>query len=192
MPAEQIKTFIPTPVLKKIHPFEIVVRSELVNNKKTRVAAVAYHSGLFTYMDERGKDYFKYKRISITGLDKGESVPSSLSCTNTSENFYCVLKIIVNNLQAQSAKIEWVSGDKTEDDLDPIKLDSEKRQTEARVIVGVIACDTELTPGLSQANSARFPYVIQFVNTNLIMCNMVFNGVPVIYPAPISGGRLNF
>jgi hypothetical protein len=197
MPVEQIKTFIPTPVLKKTHPFEIVVRSESRGGKKIRVAAVAFHSGLFSYMNERGEEYFEYKRIEIekfseNGLDFAKEIPASLDCTGSSQNFYCVLNITVNNLRAQSAKIQWISSDRSQNDLDPIKLDGEKRQTEARVIIGVVACDTELVPGLPQQDSVKFPYIIQFVNTNLIMCNMVFNGVPVIYPAPISGGRLNF
>jgi hypothetical protein len=192
--AEQTKIAVPTPY-GSTHPFKLEKVRRSPNSKASRddiYVAVAYHSALFTYMEERGNEYFKYKKIDITNLDKQEIVPSTLDCSGSSQNFYCVLNVKINNLRAQSAELKWVKSDRSENDLDPIKLDSEKRQTEARVIIGVVVCDTEYTPGLDQSRSSKFPYIIQFVNTNLIMCNMVFNGVPVVYPAPISGGRLNF
>ena len=38
---------------------------------------------------------------------------------------------------------------------------------------------------------AKTGYITQFVHSDLMICNMVFDGVPVILPVPFVGGRLN-
>lgn len=185
----EIKRLIPTIPIKKIHPFEMAVRNKIIGGIKKLVIAVSYHSSLYTLLEERGSnsDIFYYKKLFITGLDFEQNVPDSFP----SKKYYCVLNVTVNNLTAQSAKIEWVEDD--EEKLAPIKFSSgnDKRQTEARIIIGVLVRDKEASPGFPDSTSVPVAYIIQYINTNLMMCNMVFNGVPVIYPVPFGGGRID-
>lgn len=173
------------------HPFKIDFERSLDSGGNVKYfAAVNYHSRLFTGMGRTDK-YLQWLKINITGLDFKKLVPSSFP----GDNFYCVLKVTVNNLEATKAEIIWVSGDKTVNELQPVTFDSSDnlKQTEARIIIGVLVNDREAVAGTTDGpNEAKVDYVMQFINTNLMMCNMVFNGIPVIYPVPFGGGRLNF
>jgi hypothetical protein len=173
---------------KAVHPFQIDV-----TQKKDEISvAVAYHSGLFKPMSiSQGR--LKYNRIEIIGLDENKSFSKKLAAD---ENHYVVLIVKINNLQAESAEVKIIEGDTSEEELDPVKFDSEDslKQTEARVILGVIVHDGGQYAGTLSVDIGGIEtyYLIQFVNTNLIMANMVMDGIPIAYPVPISGGRLNF
>lgn len=174
------------------HPFKIDISKKGVRSGGEPIyqLAVNYHSCLFTGMGKTDK-YLQWLKIPISGLDSYQEVPTSFP----GENYYCVLKITVNDLQAQEAKIIWVSNDKTVDELQPVTFESGEnlKQVEARIILGVFVSDDEAVAGTPGNESAvNTAYIMQNINTNLLMCNMVFDGIPVIYPVPFAGGRLNF
>jgi hypothetical protein len=174
------------------HPFKIYISKKGTRKEGQPIyqLAVNYHSRLFTNMGKTDK-YLQWLKINITGLDQYQEVPASFP----GENYYCVLKITVNNLQAQDAEIIWVSNDKSVNELQPITFESSEnlRQVEARIILGVLVSDDEAVAGTPGNDSAiNTAYIMQNINTNLLMCNMVFDGIPVIYPVPFAGGRLNF
>lgn len=182
------KNLFPFFAVRHVTPFKIDWRVSKVGGERKYNFAVNYHSMIYKGMNTRGQ-YLEYDTLTINGLDTIKEAPSSFPKT---KNFYCILKVTVSNLQAQSAKIEWVEGDDKQDDLAPIKFENSDsyKQTEARVIIGVAVRDLEASPGLVK-DTIKTVYVMQYVNTNLIMANMVFNGIPVTYPVPIHGGRLN-
>jgi hypothetical protein len=186
------KIGITRPTAGQTHPFKIDIGKQGTRSDGTPIytLAVNYHSRLFTGMGITSK-YLQWLKIPIEGLDFPQEVPSSFP----GENYYCVLKVSVNNLQAQEARIIWVSDDKTVNELQPVTFESgdNLRQIEARIIIGVFVSDDEAVAGLPGNESAvNTAYIMQNINTNLLMCNMVFDGVPVIYPVPFAGGRLNF
>jgi hypothetical protein len=177
------------------HPFKIDI-GRLTNSKGELqyTLAVAYHSRLYTGMSftNAGGAFLQRNRIDITGLDFPQNVPTS---TFPGQNYYCVLKITITDLQATRAEIIYVSDDNSVNQLQPVKFESSqnRRQTEARIIIGVLVWDDEAVAGLEGNDSAiNTVYLEQFVTTDLIMCNMVFDGLPVVYPVPFIGGRLNF
>lgn len=183
---------ITKPSIGLVHPFKIDIGKDGKKSDGTPqyTLAVNYHSRLYKELTTRDR-YLDYTNLTITGLDFVQRVPSSFP----GKNYYCVLNIDVSDLSATSAKIEWVEGDNSQDDLAPVVFTSSDnlRQTKARIIIGVLVSDDEAVAGLPGNESAvNTSYIMQFVNTNLLMCNMVFNGVPIIYPVPFGGGRLNF
>ena len=184
----QRKNLLPFFAVKNVSPFKIDWRVKKTGGQRKYSFSVNYHSKLYKGASTRGQ-YLDFDLITISGLDFEKEAPSSFP---KSKNLYCVLKVNVSNLQAQSAKIEWVEGDSSEDDLSAIKFEDSQsyKQTEARVILGIAVRDLEAVSGLTGDN-VKTVYIIQYVNTNLIMANMVFNGIPVVYPVPIAGGRLN-
>jgi hypothetical protein len=192
------KIGIPRVKLGIVHPFKIDILKDGSNADGTPklFLAVNYHSRIYSGMGKTGK-YLQWLRVpgtetSIPGTDLKQEVPS----TFPGQNYYCVLKITVNDLQATKAEIIWVSNDKSVNDLQPITFQdgSNLKQTEARIIIGVLVSDDEAVAGTPRQNDSGLntPYIVQLINTNLIMCNMVFDGIPVIYPVPFGGGRLNF
>lgn len=176
------------------HPFKIDIgRTTNSKGELQYTLAIAYHSRLYTGMSftNQGGAFLQRNRINIEGLDFPQPVPSSFP----GQNYYCVLKIDVNDLQATKAEMIYVSDDKSVNQLQPVRFESSqnRRQTEARIIIGILVWDDEAIAGLEGNESAlNTVYVEQFVNTDLMMCNMIFDGVPVIYPVPFIGGRLNF
>lgn len=182
------KNLLPFFGVKNIHPFKIDWKISKTGGQRKYNFAVNYHSKLYKGTATRGQ-YLEFDFLNISGLDFIKEAPTSFP---NSKNLYCVLKVTISNLQAQSARIDWIEGDDKQDDLAPIKFEDSQsyKQTEARVIIGVGVRDLEASPGLRQDN-VKTVYIIQYTNTNLIMANMVFNGIPVVYPVPISGGRLN-
>jgi len=174
---------------KKNHPF--FIDFSIRNGKK--ILAVNYHSRLFRGLEVEN-NYMIHKIQTIKGLDFEKEVPSSFP----GKNFYCVLRIKINSLnvssQSDAATIEWAEGDNSEL-LKPIIFESANnlRQSEARIIIGVLVNDGEETAGTLSLDfgGAKTNYIIQFVNTDLLMTNMVFNGIPVLYPVPFVGGGLN-
>lgn len=190
------KIAITRPSAGQTHPFKIDIskKSSSKEGRPVYTAAVHYHSRLFTGMSKTEK-YLQYSKIKITGLDYIKDVPASFGTPTKSQNFYCVLKVTVNDLKADKAEIIWVSDDKTVDELQPVTFESSEnlKQLEARIIIGVLVADDEAVAGLpGGASAVNTAYVMQHINTNLLMCNMVFAGVPIIYPVPFAGGRLNF
>jgi hypothetical protein len=186
------KIGITRPSIGLVHPFKIDIgkKGKRGDGSPVYTLAINYHSRLFTGMSKT-EQFLQYIKIPITGLDFVKEVPSSFP----GENYYCVLKVTVSNLTATKAEIVWVSDDKSVDDLQPVKFESSEnlKQIEARIIIGVFVSDDEAVAGLPGGeNAVNTAYIMQYINTNLIMCNMVFNGVPIIYPVPFSGGRLNF
>lgn len=176
-------------ITKRVHPFYI----DIVNRNNKKYAAVNYHSRLFTRL-EIENNYMIHKIQTITGLDFEKEIPGSFP----GKNFYCVLKIKIDSLRIsnenKAATIEWVEGDQSET-LKPVIFDSNDnaRQTEARIIIGVLVNDGEATAGTLSPDlgGARTNYIIQFVSTDLIMTNMVVDGIPIVYPVPFIGGGLN-
>lgn len=189
------KIGITRPTVNLVHPFKIDIKKNgsRADGSPLYVLAVNYHSRLFTGMSKTnaGGSFLQWQKINIKGLDFDKEVPS----TFPGQNFYCVLKVKVANLQATEAEITWVSNDQSVNDLQPVTFESSTnlKQTEAKIIIGVFVSDDEslagTPPGESAVNTA---YIMQNINTNLLMCNMVFDGIPVIYPVPFGGGRLNF
>jgi hypothetical protein len=176
------------------HPFKIDISKEGKNSDGTPKYALAvnFHSRLYESLDLKNQ-YLQYNRVNINGLDFKKSVPNSFP----GKNFYCVLEINISNLRATApARIVWVESDQSEEELAPVVFEgvSNLRQIKARAIIGVFVSDDEAiagTPGGSE-NAVNTAYIMQFVNTNLMMCNMVFDGIPIVYPVPFIGGRLNF
>jgi hypothetical protein len=181
---------------KKVnYPFAISLYKVGLRNdgKPSYNLAVNYHSHLYSGLKLK-ENYLDYERIKIeefseTGLDFLKPVPDDFP----GKNFYCVLEININDLKATDANIQWVIGDTEEQLLAPVVFeDSENyRQTKARIILGVLVSDRERSPGLDPTDIRR-SYIVQYIYTHLMMCNMVFDGVPVVYPVPFGGGRLNF
>lgn len=179
------------------HPFKVYVYivGEQENRKPLYNLAVNYHSHLYKGLKIKD-NYLDYERIKIeefseNGLDFVKEVPKEFP----GQNFYCLLEIDIKDLQATAARIQWVLSDKSQDSLAPIVFESADnlRQTKARIIIGVFVADKERTPGRDPEEAvSNKSYFIQYVYTHLIMCNMVFDGIPVIYPVPFGGGRLNF
>jgi hypothetical protein len=176
--------------VKKSHPFKI----EMSLNKGKRYLAVNYHSRLYTGFEIKDQ-YLVYKQKSITGLDFKQKVPPSFP----GKNYYCVLNIKIQGLQVsnedKAVSIKWVEDDKSTNDLSPVLFESAQtlNQKEARIILGVLVFDGESTAGTLSPDlgGAKISYISQFVTTDLLMTNMVFNGVPVIYPVPFIGSSLN-
>jgi hypothetical protein len=180
------------------HPFKVDI-SKIGKNpdgKPIYGLAVNFHSFLYSGMTQKG-NFFKFTRVAIrefseSGLDFVKPVPP----TFPGQNFYCVLEVDISNLRpVGQARIVWISSDTSEEALAPILFESGSnlRQTKARAIIGVLVADDEAiagTPGGAE-NKVNTAYFIQYINTHLIMCNMVFDGVAVIYPVPFVGGRLN-
>jgi|694.fasta_scaffold00095_103 hypothetical protein len=166
------------------HPFQIhFERPDNVNIK----AAISYHSSLYVGMEQSGA-LLKYKKLAISGLD----VQTSFATASLDQkSAYAVLKVTINDYRAVKANIEWIK-DENEDSLAPIKFVNENtlKQSEARVIIGGIIFDTEQKAGLP-SDGIKTAYVHQLVSSHLIMANMVFNGIPVVYPVPICGGKNN-
>jgi len=190
------KIAITRPSAGQAHPFKIDIgkKSATKEGKPQYTLAVNYHSRLFIGMSKTEK-YLQWSKIAIKGLGFSKDVPSSFGAQK-SANFYCVLKVTVNNLQAKKAEIVWVSDDKTVNELQPVTFEGSDnlKQVEARIIIGVLVLDDEAIAGVASDDdtSVNTAYIMQNINTNLLMCNMVFDGVPVIYPVPFAGGRLNF
>jgi hypothetical protein len=182
------KSLIPK-LVKRSHPFKIDLRA----SPGKRFLAVNYHSRLYTGFEIQNQ-YLIYKQKTITGLDFKEQIPSSFP----GKNFYCVLNIKINGLQVanedKAASIKWVQSDSSAD-LRPVVFESAQtlNQKEARIILGVLVFDGESTAGTLSPDfgGAKLPYISQFVTTDLIMTNMVINGIPIIYPVPFIGSSLN-
>lgn len=177
---------IPT-VTRKVHPFVL----EQIDVGGTSYITVHYHSRLFTGMKLEGK-YLSFKKIGIKGLDFLKKIPS----TFPGKNLYCVLEITISELNPTKAEIVWVEGDQSANELNPVEFSdaSSLKQSKARIIIGVLVFDAEEIAGGPSPSSGGVSteYISQFVHNDLIMCNMVFDGVPIIYPVPFAGGRLNF
>lgn len=184
------RSIIPTFRVTRSHPFKIDILKDGSKDDGTPQysLAVSFHSRLFTGLTQT-EEFLQYNQIDISGIDTLQKVPPSFP----GKNYYCILNIKINNLQATSAKIEWVSDDASVDALQPIKFQSsqDKKQTEARIIIGVLVDDDEVIAGTPSEGRINTSYIIQNINTNLILCNMVFDGIPVLYPVPFAGGRQN-
>jgi hypothetical protein len=194
--AEQLKHFSPI-VFQNTHPFQIGIQKVFENNRTKYFAAVAYHSGLFRIVYEQ--KILNYERIPIKDLDIYKEIPASLNCTSSSKNFYCVLELTIKEgklVDKDPAAIVWVESDRSVEELRPFVFESCgencETQTKARIIIGVIVCDTERVPGLPQNQSVKFRYIIQYINTNLRIAPYCINGKGAFYAEPFSGGRLNF
>jgi hypothetical protein len=178
-----------------IHPFKVDIskKKSAGNSKPEFTLAVNYHSKLYRGFksDNQNGAFFSYDLIAIKGLDFPLTVPNDFP----SKNIYCILEIDVSNLSPRSPTIKLVPDSNPggfTPELQPIVLqDSQNlRQTKARIIIATFVADDESFAGLPP-NGVNTPYIIQHVNTNLILCNFVINGVSVIYPVPIAGGKLN-
>jgi hypothetical protein len=119
--------------------------------------------------------------IGSLNISKIDTI-ASVNLEQASKGFFAILKIKVQSLQAQSAEIEWVESVSS---IKTIELDEQKKQTSASIIVGCVRNDKGYNPFIQTDVSALF--VEQNINTNLIVSNMVFNGVPVIFPVPFPG-----
>lgn len=177
------------------HPFKIDIHRKSTAESGTKYYLAAnYHSRLYQGFKSNDK-FLEYKNLYIEGLDNLKEVPA----TFPDKNFYCVLNITVQNLRATNAKIIWAEQpeDSSEQggELSPIVFESaeNKRQTEARIIIGAFVADDKSIAGLStpDANDDMSAYIMQFVHSNLLLCNMVADGVPVLYPVAFAGGKLD-
>lgn len=203
------RTGIPRSSINFTHPFKIDIGVDGKNEEgiSNYTLAVNYHSKLYQNrsipLPLGDKNYFEFDAVEIekfteNGLDFPKKVPEEF--IDKGENFYCVLEIELDNYQATKAKIVWIKSDSSEEELAPVvfKDTEDFVQTKARIIIGVFVIDDEAIAGTSnqsgtsgQSGAVNTPYILQFINTNLIMCNMVMNGLPIVYPVPFAGGRLN-
>lgn len=173
-------------IRKRVHPFYI----DIIKKAGIDYLAVNYHSRLFKGMTLNDKYLSFDQTLSITGLDYIKQISSF-----PAKNFYCVLEVDISDLQPTKANIVWVEGDSKVNDLNPVVFSSttDLRQTKARTIIGVYVFDGEATAGTLSPDTGgcKTAYITQFVHSDLMMCNMVFDGVPVVLPVPFIGGRLN-
>ena len=174
-------------IKKRVHPFYV----DIIKQNDKEYLAVNYHSRLFKGMTLNEKYLSFDQTLSITGLDALKQIPGSFP----GKNFYCVLEVDISNLQPTKANIVWVEGDSKVDDLNPVVFTSttDLTQTKARTIIAIYVFDGEATAGTLSPDTGgcKTSYITQFVHSDLMMCNMVFDGVPVVLPVPFVGGRLN-
>jgi hypothetical protein len=188
--------------MRFICPFRLTVIPDPDSKEKNPTkplykAYLNWHSALYDNMvptETLGKKYLNFKKITIRNLNFSEELGEELY---KEKYIYCVLKIPIDNFTVKPpAEIVFVPQSEPED-LVPIAFESEEnlKQIEARIIVAVIAYDDKAVAETEFAfdkksgsrNISDSVYVIQCVQSNLIMTNMVFNGVPVLYPAPFGG-----
>lgn len=157
---------------KYTHPFNIKYNS--IEN--SQYEAFIYKNS-YVYLPPKSASG-EITQLSISKLD----AKKKFSLEQASDGLYAVLKIDVQSLQAQSASIEWQT---PAQGVKSLELDSQKNQASASIILGVIRSDQNYLGSSSSGPSSL--YVDQNINTNLIIANMVFNGVPVIFPVPFPG-----
>lgn len=182
-----------------ICPFRLTILPDTEQENETNPLYKAYlnwHSALYDNISPTqslSKKYLNFKKITIKNLNFTTQVSDKLY---DDKYIYCVLKILIDNFTVISAEIVFVPQSEPEN-LVPVVFETEEnlKQTEARVILAAIAYDdksiaeTEFSfdQESGSRNIAQSVYVIQYVQTNLIMTNMVVNGVPILYPAPFPG-----
>lgn len=165
-------------------PFQIFLTKEVKENTTKYVAAIHYHSRLYKPLKFKNSSLV-YEILTISGLSEKKSFSKD---EIKKEGIHCVLEIDVKDLEPKSAKINWVIGRK-EKDADPIEVDSadNRNQTKARVIIGSILKDKYSIPGVTDKSDFEDIYFFQHINTHLIIANMVFDGIPVLYPVSFAG-----
>jgi len=183
-----------------IHPFKLSIFPN--DNPSAQTDQVEYktylnwHSALYDNIEtplSLGKMYLNFKKITVNNLNFTQIIPKDLY---VEQYYYCVLNIKIQNFKVSRAEIVFKKQSDRES-IVPIMFESEDnlKQTEARIVLAAIAYDDKLIAETefsfdSNTNSRNIKpevYVIQYVTTNLIMTNMIFNGVPVLYPAPFGG-----
>lgn len=179
-----------------MHPFKLeVFQSEDLDSegRPKYKTSLNFHSKLYTGFKSAkngGDQFLTFEKIKINNLNFLFDVPSEIYAK---KYYYCILDVLVTNLRATSAQIKFEMGNGS-DKLHPIAFESPSnlKQIAARVILGVIVRDNKYTAAnalISSDNAEPIDstYVLQYVNSNLLMTNMVLNGVPVVYPVPFLG-----
>jgi|688.fasta_scaffold502313_2 hypothetical protein len=169
---------------KYTHPFKIDFTRKVKGDDIEYKAGVIKHSVLYSGAEE-SNGFLNFQSIEI------KKIGEMLDITDfPSKNAHILLVVTVDNLRAKSAEIK-IASDADEDSMKSVKFSDSTgfKQTEARVILGSLIFDIGITPVLKDDN-VKTAFVSQFVSTNLIMTNMVLNGVPIVYPVPFSGSKL--
>jgi hypothetical protein len=166
-------------------PFMVHITKQYKGTELEYQAAVHYNSKLYRPLSLSEK-YLKYSKINITGLDQIKKFPESKIKQN---GVHCLLELKINQLSAKSAEIKWVEEKLSDKNSSPIELNSpeERDQITARVMIASILYDKYKIPGVTSANDVPGVYIYQYINSNLILANMIFNGVPVVFPVPFAG-----
>lgn len=185
-------TFPSTSSINIRHPFQFIFttrKEKPDDDKESYYLAVVYYSSLYKSFKLEDKFGKFSDPVEIKGLNEYKKIDSF-----PQKKIYCVLEIPVKNLDIDSSgkiQIQWVEGE-DEEKLAPIEFESSEnlRQTKARIIIGVLLSDKNEVPKMTdeEENQQDTEYVVQYVNTNLLMINTLVNGTPVIYPVPFSGG----
>jgi hypothetical protein len=185
--------------IKTIFPFKLdIITSKNLDSegRPTYKTALNFHSKLydsFKVPSDGGEQYLTIKKIKINNLSFEQEIPALFY---DERYYYCILEVEVSDLKAVSSTIKFVLGNKKLTELYPIVFQSADnlRQTKARVILAIVAYDDKdaatnalITNNNNQSIPNSNAYVIQCVQSNLLMTNMVFNGVPVVYPVPFPG-----
>ena len=158
---------------KYTHPFKIDYKVEESNNVSVGIYP---NSTLYTSPKSSSEKFAKLPIKDLTTIKK-------FSIGSLSNPMYAVLEIVVQSLQPQSASIVWSAS--TSDPA--VELDTNKNQKKARVLIGSIRKDNKYTSLTDTSLDLNSVYVEQLVSMNLILANMLFNGVPCILPAPFAG-----
>jgi hypothetical protein len=155
---------------KYIHPFKIDYKSDAT----TVSAAINFNSFLYTSPSSSNGKFSKFAIKDLTTI-------KTFTINSLSNPMYAILEIGVQSLKPQSASIVWSSNIK----IEAVELDSNKSQTKARILIGGIKYDDKYT-SLFKSDGINLVYVEQLINTNLILANMLFNGIPCVLPVPFS------
>jgi hypothetical protein len=178
-----------------MHPFKLELKSSNQQDSEGRPKyqiSLNWHSKLYTGFKSAqngGDQFLTFEKIKISNLNFSFDVPNDIY---EKKYYYCILDVLVTNLRATSAQIKFEMGNGS-DKLHPIAFESpvNQRQIAARVILGAVVNDDKYTPAnalvTSEGPTINSTYVLQYVHSNLLMTNMVLNGVPVVYPVPFLG-----
>ena len=180
-----------------MHPFKLEVFQSKDLDSEGRPSykvSLNWHSKLyngFKVPQNGGAQFLTFQKNKIDNLNFLFDVPKDIYAK---QYYYCLLDVNITDLRVTSAKIKFVMGNGS-DQLHPIAFESASnlRQIAARVILGVVVSDNKYTPANAlvpssdDAPPADSVYVLQYVHSNLLMTNMVSNGVPVVYPVPFLG-----
>jgi hypothetical protein len=174
----------PSPIIPS-YPFLVHISKNYEGSKLVYEGAVHYNSKLYRPLTQDNK-YLKYSRVSITGLDLIKKLSED---EIKKDGAHCILEIKISTLSPKSAEIKWITTKLNDQNASPIEFNSkeERDQIIARVMIASVLYDKYQIPGVTSETDSPGIYVYQYIQSNLILANMIFNGVPVVYPVPFAG-----
>jgi hypothetical protein len=155
------------------HPFKISYKYEAGGN-----ISVSIRSESFLYSPPTSVGG-SFSKININALDTNKSFSRN---SISGQPINCILELKVQSLQVQSANIVWSQGGNPQ----TLEFGSGMDQKAARILIASIRNDSKYNLGTISAGLSSL-YIDQMLSSNLIVANMVFNSVPVIFPVPFCG-----